>query len=243
LDSSDVVISAMVNAFMEADDAVRLESLAMRTEFLNHLRELEKAKGKRVVESEIDFYKFGLELDENGKPKQYLLMPWKSAIHEEERLERQDAFRNYSKKVAKNRIKQWKAAHLELFKDDYYEAYNEYLISLLKAGDISQKEYDTLLDNLYAVNIPIEDLMNNGKISEDAGNLALGWLDANRWKYSKVHEDYANPQWTAWIKSLGIDPNLKQWEQMEAVEKSDHPEAKFYTFIKKLGEDADSKLP
>lgn len=242
-DTPDAVAAAMVEAFMEVDDKIKTSSLIARTEVLDRLRELEKYRKKGNFDSEIGFYKFMLEFNENGEPTQYLLAPWKSSLYEEEAKQRKELYQKYDKKVATKRLSEWRKAHLTLDEDAFNDAYNEHLISLLKEDKISQKDYDELWNASLTTRISAEDLFKNGKISEDASDFARNWFGANRWKYSDIYGDYVNPQWKQWMVELGIDPNLKQWEQMEAVEKSDHPEARFYTFIKGMAKRANNVLP
>ena len=46
-----------------------------------------------------------------------------------------------------------------------------------------------------------------------------------------------------YMKSVGIDPSLRYNEQLEALEESDDPLAKFYLEINEIADEADSKVP
>jgi hypothetical protein len=243
LDTPDPVAAAMVAAFMESHDKSRIESLEKRTDILEHLRELEKAKGKGNFESELDFYSFALEFDDKGKPTQYLLKPWKSDLLEEERTERSKLYKDFTREEAESKLTAWRKAHLVLNEEDYDDALSTYLLEMVKLEVISQQDYDNIMRNQLSTKLPMQALVKSEQVTDQAAELTIQWMGENRWKYSEVHEDFRNPQWDAWLKDLGIQSGLKQWEQIDAVEKSDNVEAKFYNYINELSREADSMLP
>jgi hypothetical protein len=242
LDTPDPVAAAMVDAFVEADDRSRIEAIQKRTEILRQLRDLERAKNKGNFQSELDFYSFALEFEE-GKPTQYLIKPWKSELLREERDMRVKLYKDFTRAEAEAKMTAWRRAHLTLNEEDYNDALNAYLIEQLKYDNISQNDYDNIMRNQLVTHLPMQSLVKEEQISEQAAELALQWMGENRWKYSEVIEKFRNPAWNKWMESMGIDPKGKQFEQIDAVEKSNHPEAKFYTFLNELAREADSMLP
>jgi len=94
LDTSDVVASAVVNAFVQADERSRVDSIRKRTEILKATTEFEIASGKTNFDSEIKHYSWFLEFDKQGVPAQHLLRPWFSGLIEEESRQRIRIYRS-----------------------------------------------------------------------------------------------------------------------------------------------------
>lgn len=244
LDTADPVAAAMVDAFGEAEHRSKLEAMLEREEMVKQLRTLEKTIGKGALESEESFYSFMLEYID-GKPSQHLLRPWYSTLLEDEKRMRKKLRKENTKEEAEAMMRQWRKAHLELYEDDFNDALNNFLIEQLKLedGPITQEYYKKIYDNQFVGRQPISAMAQNGEISEDAAEVVLQWMGANRWRYSKIHSDYINPQWNKWMRKIGVDTTLRMWQQMDAVEKSTHPEAVFFNYINRLAVEADSMLP
>jgi len=93
LDTSDPVAAAVVNAFTQAEQQSRLESIKKRTEIIKEQIEFEKNRPKGNLTSEISYYSFALEFDLQGVATQWLLRPWRSDLIAEDARQRKRIFK------------------------------------------------------------------------------------------------------------------------------------------------------
>lgn len=255
-DSSDPVAAGMVAAFTKADEKSRLEALDQRIKVVNILRELEVYKGKTQFTSEKEFYKSILESEkESNELTGFLIRPWVSALDVEEKAIRKSNKNKTDKRAAED-TKAWIEANLpvDTHREDYLFSFNKFLEGLVSENKITKEEHTIIIDNEYLAGAPLTylakdetdeygNVVTKALISEDAADLALIWKGRNKKLFADINEKWVNPQWSAFMKEVGVDTKLPIALQMEALEKSSHPMAKFYTLITSMANDGDSGLP
>ena len=245
LDSSDVVVSAMVNAFQKETDAARLEAVEKRGEVLDKLIAMEKYKSKGGFTAESEFYKNLLELNEKGKPNQYLTMPWKSTLIEDAEAVRKRAYKeNSDRLVASQKYNAWLDRQISRNDDEYFDAMGAFLDEAVEKEILEYQEARNVWSVVFDSRKNVTQGVKDGSFKEETGDLLMSWIRNNRWKYAKdIAPEYKSEHWDSWMKEIGIDTTQSIAKQLDAVEASDNPEAQMYTLLKGLGEQADNALP
>lgn len=270
LDTSDPVSAAIVNAFVEADQQSRIEAIKMRTKFINALREFEESTGKTNTMSELDFYEDLLEFDKDGVPTGYLAMPWSSDIMQEERRQREKLFKKglleddpdyialtrgykageYSKadyraavrKMAAKRFASWQEANVQILNDAYVEGFMDAMDEFEATGVMSHTDALWLKNAAPYIKV-IKSGLEDNQISEEAADIAIQWIQDNRWTYSNVIDRWKNPRWEKLMKKWGIPTDIPYYQQLQYIEQNDNPAAKFYKFITQISKEADGMVP
>jgi len=246
LDTRDPVAAAMVEAFVEADEKSRLESLETRITILNKLRDLEKYRSKGANTSEIDFYKFLLEHDKDGKPNGYILKPWNNILLEEEKKQRTAYSKEFTVFEVRGKMAEWMKDKMWMEETDRVEfnkKLDNYLLQLVKAKEITEDDYNEISKGRENYNIRVADLVKNKNISEKAGELTMAWVNENRWLYSSYSEKYQSKEWNGFMKTVGVSTNQPIYDQMEELRESKHALADFYNFIDDLSTKANALIP
>lgn len=253
-DTTDPVAAAIVSAFSKMDEASRLEALDKKIEFYNVATELEKNRHKTGTTSERKYYDEILDISDNGS---YLIRPFLSTLETAEREVR-----------SKNRtedsgiyVSAWVKEQFPLkpneeggFEEEYYDAFNLYLIDQNRQGKLTVSEVNIINDNALGSKLPLSVLAapekdENGnetgppRISNEAADIAINWISKNRKLYSSINERWHNPKWDILMDKLGISKNISNKAQYDAIFASNDPMAKMYTMLIKTAEEADSGLP
>jgi hypothetical protein len=255
VDTSDPISAAIVEAFSKADEASRIQFLDEKLKMLKILRRLEEWGGKTGSTSEQAFYKDLLELDPEGKITNFLIRPWYSDLDEEEKVIR-SAMRNKEPEEAGKKLHAWITKNYPLGKNEerYHAAFEKFLNEKFTAHDISFQEMEALIDNeanaklpVTVLTIPFKDeyghIIRPALISEKAADIASDWKSKSRKRYSELDSRWINPQWVAFLNKVGVSTTGTYEDQYQALEKSEHPLAQFYTTIVKKAEEADYSIP
>jgi hypothetical protein len=144
----------------------------------------------------------------------------------------------------------WSQSEIRIDADLRDEGVLKYLKEFINKKDpesgeilINEHEYDVIKFSVIIQGTPTYTLVEEGDLRPEVANMYSDWINANKWKYSDVAPQWRNPQWDSFMKSVGIDPNLKYYQQLEELEESDNPLAKFYLEITDIADEADSKVP
>jgi len=248
LDTADPVGAAVVNAFVEADDTQRNQAYEKRKEILDELRSLEKQLNKGKFQSTEEFYSFVLEHEKDPKtgkmiPTQYRVRPWVSELVKEEQSMRRNAYKMYDSNEANAIMRRWRNENMPLDKTAFNKALYEFAYSLYKDGVMGIDEVEKI--ETFVINgfKTVQQLAKDGNITDEAANQLIGWINDNRLLFSSLAEKWVNPEWDVLMKRWGISTDITYYEQMQLIHKSTHPEARWYSYIDQLDEEANRMLP
>ena len=118
----------------------------------------------------------------------------------------------------------------KLRKTEFALAINEYIKEIRAQGLITESDYTSIIynnDKDPRERLDMEELVDQGIISETTEELISNWIQDNTWDYRDAAPKYVNPQWEALSKIL---------------ENKDDPRSKFYNYIVKMNKEADRKM-
>ena len=245
LDTRDIVSAALVQAFVEADERARLKSIEKRTEMIEELRALQKAYPKGKLQGEIDYYRWMLEFNEKGDPTQHLIKPWLNTVFEEERKLRKELSKELTKQEVNFQIRETREGMMIFDDEQFNKVLDQYLLDSMKGPSpkITKREYKRIQEARYTQGLEVKDLAKQGKISDNASEYLLSWVNNNMWYFYTYDETYQNPEWNKLMREVGVSTELSIYEQSLALKESKHPKARFYNYINKLANEADQMLP
>lgn len=246
LDASDPVASAMIAAFMEAEEKARLSAIDKKYEITNAVEDLIKHRGKHTFTSEEDFYSFMLEHNKEGKPTQHLLKPWLSSFEEEADEIRKEYKLSRTTEETAEAVRQFKRQHNTFSDELFREAVGDFLTELFRKKEISGEEANAIAG--YITNtistIRIQDIAKLDIVSESTMTKLYYWFRKNRlFFYTWDSSEYLNPEWDKFMKLCDIDTKQSLYKQNKALKLSDNPYAVFYNAIEQIAKEANYMIP
>jgi hypothetical protein len=236
VDSTDPVISAMIDAFTDADFKTNRETNKLRDSLVDRVRELEdfyNTTGLGLTDVR-KMYDFILEKDDDGNYTGYLIDRIKSSFYREYNQISKDLS---TKGASFNEIKEAKRKFMRENTRTDWDRKNAdedvFLESLRKEGsyDLTRyeiEEYQNYRSNLGTPaadpNIGISDIFKSSDVL-DAFKI---WNDENYKNYIEYKPKWINPQYNKLSKIL---------------ENKDDPRSKFYNFITKELKELESEIP
>jgi len=244
LDSSDPVASALVSAFMTAEELSRLSAIDKKYEIADALEELMKHRNKKVFSSEEGFYSFMLEHDEEGKTTQYLLRPYKSTFWEDIENIRKENKLSRTKEETADVVKSFAKMHREFDDDAFREGLQDFLNELRVSKIISVKEIQGILEYIEGRSmLRINDIIRMEDLNDEAKNAIENWFGKNVKLFYIYSEKYSNKEWDDFMKLCGIDTKQSLYAQYKALKDSKNPYAIFYTKIEEIANQANYMIP
>ncbi len=245
LDTSDPISGALVHAFMEAEEKSRLEAIDKKEDMSDMLETLQLKHHKALNTSEEEFYSFLLEHDDNGKPNQYILRPYRSQFFidvEEER--KKYSKEDYAKQAINTAVAQFKSQFSTFNDDEFREALYDKIAELFTSNEMDQEEYNTIRQLLdISERFYLSDLERIEGITDKTRNALQYWFKKNRPLFYDYDIKYINKEWYKFMDLLGIDKKLSMYKQVQEVRKSDNIYAKFYTAIEDVSREANQMIP
>lgn len=234
--SKDAITASMVKSFAEAEWKNRQEAMPVKENIIELLREVEKIYPNLPLTDPRKLYSWMLEEDEKGQFTGYLVDSHHSSLLND--------YREFQKNEPdKDKQRKWKEARAPLNKVALKKARYEYFEQLLKPIDgsapkINIEEYNNLLQHFkrrkrnWSPEGALLELVNAGKLNEDAADLISTWGYTNTWKFREIKPKYEKKYGTS-----------DKWKQLMAWKKEGDVRYKFYDYIRTLSEQANKALP
>jgi len=232
VDSSDPVISAMVNAFTEQDFKIHRETVALQREFVDKVSQLENFYNNKygMFTDLRKMYDFMLEKDDKGQYTGYLLTEIKGGFDDKLR-EQIDAFRkeypNASEEEISEFVGQWYKSNgtmdwakyetdLFTFVDSLYEPGNPRKLSKQEIENFKNatrlKRSKYIMSLMSYDTIDATETIANPRILEEINT----WVYENKRSYYSYNEEWINKDFSK-LKKILSDTN--------------DPRAIFYNYI------------
>jgi hypothetical protein len=246
LDQSDPVSSALVSAFIKADETSRLEAIDMKYELSEMIEDLTKVYKKGINQSEESYYSFMLEHDKLGNPTQFLLRPYHNSFWEdvEKYREKESQKGDRTKQEVASAVKEFQKERRRFNSEEFDAALRDFVEELYNTKKISETDVykiaDFLSENSY---IDVDSLEKVEGLSQDAIDAIIYWKGKNMSLFYEYDQEYVNTEWNKFMDSLGIDSNLSMYNQVKALHESKDPRAIFYTKIEEISKKANQVLP
>jgi hypothetical protein len=235
LDSNDMVVSSMVNAFVSTMRQSRLDRTSLRDEFVDAVRKLEKFQSEKtgLFKSYKDFYGFAIEKDKDGNYTSNLVDVFNSQFWIDLGV--------YQKKLVKQRLTpgsraskmyEWKEKHAPMstkLKERFHKNRDAVVQGLVDSGMLNDIELIKVKAHFKdPFNTDIHDLVN-----EEAADTISQWVRDNAWTYRRPIEQYENTQWKDLITIAGGKyEDLDTDEQIDLIKNSKDPRIEFYNLLR-----------
>jgi len=244
LDTSDAVASALVNAFVQADETARLEAIDKKYDIIDAVEALHKVRPKGNYQSEESYYSFMLEHDENGDPTQYLLKPYRSSFWEDINKIRKEEKLSKSKEEISSAIREFQKENRQWDRDAFDEALIEFIEESYNKEQMSKEEYDALIEYI-SINpsLYINHIDSIEELTEETISKIEYWYGKHKSLFFIYSDKYINPEWDKFMHVCGIDTKLSLYKQYQELNKSENPYAKFYNFIEQMNKEAGQMIP
>lgn len=242
LNSPDALSSAIGKIYARQIFKANKEAMEAKYEFVERVRNLEKALGRNISTADEDFFNFMLEYIEGIGYSQYLVSPVPSKLIldykdkvESIRNDKTSTGKPLNKQQVSRGLFKWREEAAPRNKEAYFNAQRDFLIELKEQGLVTTKQIQAWEKN--------EDKKGRKKKlkeifegSEEGYTEFVNWLDRNIWNYRDLSPYYAKFQ-GKWNKLQEMrEKGLKNGVQTDE-------RVKFYDFIVEMQQKADSKLP
>lgn len=225
LDSSDPIIAAVGKRMALAEIETNSKKLKFRDEMISLMEELSKvSKDKKTMKELFDFM---LEKDEKGNYTGHTISKFDSKFWNNYEQVLQDAKNNETlgARERKDIIRGWIRNHTISHDEEFNRDKWSYIDSLKKQGIVTEQEYKDLEWNDLGERKNPYELYDSDILSKESSDLIGSWIADNIW-------DYRDP----------LQEN-KQWTKLQNILKnSNDPRTKFYEFIKRTEDEANSYL-
>ena len=244
LDSSDVVASALVNAFVRMDELARQDAIDKKYEIIDAFEELNLVHGKKAFQSEESYYSFMLEHDEKGNPTQSILRPYKSAFWEDVNALREKYKTTHTKQEISSVTKEFIDKHRLFNKEEFEDELINFLDELYHSKQMTAEEFKIIREYI-SVNptLYVDDLTRTEGLNQELVDKIQYWKGKNIALFYSYSDRYINPEWSKFMKQIGVDTSLSMYRQIQELRKSTNPYAKFYNFIEDLNKQANQMIP